>query len=387
MANWKKIILSGSNAHVASITSSVIASVADNSTVLFAGGAGEIEKNSNLTFDSANTSLEFNGGAFSGSFSGSFTGDGSGLTGISFDAEDLTPGSGLAFTNGSTYDGSTAREIEIELATNSGLISDGSGLRINPTLAGDGLDISSGILSINVQVDEGIEVAADSISVDVTDFIGNGLDESSNDIIIDTTQVISSSATITMATGSNNLTLSEGGTNVSTGTGIEVTLADNPNPVFVYDLASTLAGDFTFSDNLTVEGDFTVNGASSAINLQTTNVNIADPFVLVGSGSSNDGGIAVQTSTTTAAFLFYDSDNNAWGVSNANTATGTTDFDLTAVNSDIATIVTCEITSSGTNADLVGANPIFGGATNAGLGSLRVTTAPSAKESSLYIYA
>ena len=91
MANWKKIILSGSNAHVASITSSIIASVADNSTVLFAGGNGEIEKNSNLTFDSANTSLEFNGGTFSGSFSGSFTGDGSNLTGITAGARTDSP--------------------------------------------------------------------------------------------------------------------------------------------------------------------------------------------------------------------------------------------------------------------------------------------------------
>lgn len=388
MANWKKIILSGSNAHVASITSSVIASVADNSTVLFAGGNGEIEKNSNLTFDSANTSLEFNGGTFSGSFSGSFTGDGSNLTGVLFDAADLTIGSGLALDAGTTYDGSTAREIQIDLATDSGLLSDGSGLRINPTLAGNGLNISNGILSISETAGGGIDVTANSILVDVTDFIGNGLTESSNDIIIDTTQVISSSATITISTGSNNLTLTEtGGTSTNTNTGIEVTLANNSTPVFNIDLASTLGGDFTFSDNLTVEGDFTINGDASTVNLQTTNVNIADPFVLVGSGSSNDGGIAVQTSTNTAAFLFYDSDNNAWGVSNADITTITTDFDLTAVNSSIATIVTCEITSSGTNADLVGANPIFGGATNAGLGSLRVTTAPSAKESSLYIYA
>jgi hypothetical protein len=84
MANWKKVIVSGSDAHLASITSSVLT---DNN-ILVAGVGGAVES-SGIPYDGSalglGSSIITSTGAtsiLSGSFSGSFQGDGSGITGI-----------------------------------------------------------------------------------------------------------------------------------------------------------------------------------------------------------------------------------------------------------------------------------------------------------------
>jgi UDP-2-acetamido-3-amino-2,3-dideoxy-glucuronate N-acetyltransferase len=84
MANWKKIIVSGSNAHLNQITSSVLT---DNNLVI-AGPGGALE-NSGLTLNGGVLNAQGNSivatGAstsLTGSFSGSFIGNGSLLTGL-----------------------------------------------------------------------------------------------------------------------------------------------------------------------------------------------------------------------------------------------------------------------------------------------------------------
>ena len=84
MANWKKIIVSGSNAHLNQITSSVLT---DNNLVI-AGPGGALE-NSGLTLsggvlNAQGNSITSTGASTSltGSFSGSFIGNGAGLTGL-----------------------------------------------------------------------------------------------------------------------------------------------------------------------------------------------------------------------------------------------------------------------------------------------------------------
>ena len=84
MANWKKIIVSGSDAHLGAVTSSVLT---DNN-IIVAGVGGALES-SGITFTSSTlalgSSIITSTGAtsiLSGSFSGSFQGDGSLLTGL-----------------------------------------------------------------------------------------------------------------------------------------------------------------------------------------------------------------------------------------------------------------------------------------------------------------
>ena len=80
MANWKKVIVSGSAAHLLNVTAS---NLTENDLVI-AGTGGALES-SGLTYDGSVLNLgsaTVEAAQFSGSFSGSFEGDGSGLTGI-----------------------------------------------------------------------------------------------------------------------------------------------------------------------------------------------------------------------------------------------------------------------------------------------------------------
>jgi len=76
--------------------------------------------------------------------------------------------------------------------------------------------------------------------------------------------------------------------------------------------------------NQTISGDLTVNGTTTTIN--TTNLNIADKFILLSSGSTsaNDGGIIIQSSTTGTGFAFlYDSAQARWGYTGSLAGTAT----------------------------------------------------------------
>ena len=84
----------------------------------------------------------------------------------------VTTDSGLKFNAG---------KLELDIATNGGLDKTG-GLQLASTVAGAGLALTSGVLDVGTG--DGINVLADSIEVDVTDFIDTtkGLTESANDI-------------------------------------------------------------------------------------------------------------------------------------------------------------------------------------------------------------
>jgi len=121
MATWKKIIVSGSNAHLAQITSSVLT----NGNLVIAGVGGALQ-NSGLTFSGGTFNIGSNsiistgtGSILTGSFSGSFRGDGSGLTGLA-STLDVSGSNGTGISiNLTTQDltiGGTANEIETSAA-------------------------------------------------------------------------------------------------------------------------------------------------------------------------------------------------------------------------------------------------------------------------------
>lgn len=213
MATWKKIIVSGSDAHLASITSSILI---DNNLVI-AGEGGALES-SGLTYDASILNIGSAGitstgttSILSGSFSGSFQGDGSGLSGLV---------STLAI------DGDSGGPSTVELLTQT-LSIDGTANEIETTVSGQTITI--------------------------------GL----------------------------------------------------PNNV-------------TIGNNLTVEGDFIVNGTASFIH--STELLIEDKFVLLASGSttSTDGGIIVQTgfdpfNDASGSAFFWDSSAARWGLNQAST--------------------------------------------------------------------
>ena len=131
--------------------------------------------------------------------------------------------------------------------------------------------------------------AGENISGDGTDMAIN----SSNDIDI---------------VAANKLTIDAQGTTADDG--VEITLGDDTagtkfvvlnnsgNPVIVADGLQ----DVSVGRNLTVAGDFTVNGTTTT--LDVTNLNVQDPFILLGDGlnslNSNTGLIFVSGSSKTA---------------------------------------------------------------------------------------
>jgi len=138
MAEWKKVIVSGSQASLAGISGSVLT---DNALVFSKGAAGALTSVSGVSV----TTDGHLDGIFSGSASGSFEGDGSGLTGVVATIEnDLTDGNGIADF---TFDGSAAISIAVE--------ADGSTLSVGAS----GVKVSDGGIDTTQLADEAVEFA------------------------------------------------------------------------------------------------------------------------------------------------------------------------------------------------------------------------------------
>lgn len=441
MAQFRKILISGSNAHVSQVTASNIPAVTDNDTVLFADNStGIVRTLSSLTYDSSGTELQFSGGTFSGSFSGNGSGltnvtanleqsliDGAGVVNFSYDGStgttaslDLSPAGGLTFYNGNTDAGTstgtgtdgfklgltsslagdglefpTANDysvLQIDLDSNSGLTLSATGIKIDPSIGGDGLTNTNGVLGVDLATNGGLVFDGSGEIKLSNDLPGTGLSYSTNNSVmeVDTSVVVTDTNTITIKTGSNNITIdvdSDSAVNVLDVTGGKsARLIDNPRVEF--NISDTLDGNFTFNDDLTVKGDFTVEGNSNSVNLETQNLNIADQFILVNSGSTTqDGGFIVNTDDTNGAFFFFDDATNRWGVS-TEIAKTTTNF-IAGTTANTAMIAVVERTT-GNESSFINGNPIFGSATDnavSRLGCIKITTAASTNESSAYIYA
>jgi hypothetical protein len=441
MAQFRKILLSGSNAHVSQVTASNIPQATDNNTVLFADSNGRVRTLSSLTYNSTDVSLEFNNGTFSGSFSGDGTGltgvtaqlnnsiiDGAGVKSFSYDGStgataslDLAPAGGLTFYNGNTDAGTAtgAGTDDYQLGITSSLAGDGlqfpnandysilridldgtsngtsglktgsNGLAISDNIDGNGLSLSSGILAVDLASNSGLQI--DTAELQLHDNLpGNGLTyTTTNSVIgIDTSVVVDDDNTITFKTGSTNIVISltqdSGGTGVQDVTGGKQARLIK-NPVLELNLNDTLTGDFTFNGDVTIQGDLLVSGTGTEVNLLTQNLNIADQFILVNSGStSTDGGFIVNTSDTNGAFFFYDNTKNRWGVS-TEIAKSTTTF-TAGVTNDTSMIAVVEKTSNA-ESSFINGNPQFGTDDNSRLGCIKVTTNPASNESTAYIYA
>lgn len=474
---WAKILVSGSNAEVTSITASAIEGPLENSASLVmirpgatnrsfittsslfftesAGGqlyfdgiglAAEqlfisgvpdqltnnaqvvfyeeastgLQRTSSLRYDSTSNTLKFDG-----TFSGSFTGDGSGLTGVVGTMEyPLASSNGIASSSGVSfeYDGTQAVTMSILTASGGGLDFENSGLRLSESLAGNGLYWHGGAgdyskISIGIPANSGLTTSSDAIQIDSSiggdgiDFTagvltvdlsgsnsglvlvgspaklalagtldGDGLQFSNgrSKLSVDPDYVVTASNTITLGTGSNNLTLTA--TNATpTINGFEAFLIDEPT--FTYDVSDTLTGNYNIAGNFTVGGTFVATGSVDLIG----NVVVRDPFPTIKSGSTTgDGGVRVQSGVGKAAFWFWDNDSGRWGLSNGNVTYTITSHNIYDTNR--AAIVTTQIT---TNAEstITSTNPTFGNSDDSRAGQLMIKSNQSANESPLFIYA
>ena len=130
----------------------------------------------------------------------------------------------------------------------------------------------------------------------------------------------------------------------------------------------------TVSTNALFQGDITVEGTASF--QETTNLAVADRFVLLASGSTTlgDGGIVVQQNTQGfGKALAYDSNINRWGFTSSYDA-------ISPLFVPDAYVGTVQIGTTGHTA--ASAAPIYGGAVN-GYGTMHVDTT----DGDIWIYA
>jgi hypothetical protein len=345
MATWKKLIVSGSVAELASVSASV---------GILVGANQQIQPTQ------ANTRL-------TGSFTGSFAGDGSGLTNVTATATfpaveitNLTSGNKF-FTSDGTNSFTTYGNLLTDLA--------GSGISVEGT---DSLSVNSGSLqtffnsssyagvSGDILIDASTGVAsiqANSVALG-TDTTGNYVAtvSGSGAIVSSATTGEGSTPEITLNTASTTFTsgvvsaLPAGtvsGSSLTTGGQGSVTLTTNgvaqtvdlgleqsDSPTFV-DL--TLTGDITVGGqdiksnggttaitlngaNATVAGNLTVSGDLSVVGsvteFQVANLNVEDQFALLasGSGTTDAGIIAASGSINAGSALYHDITDNRWAV-------------------------------------------------------------------------
>ena len=238
MATWKKILVSGSNAHVAAISASNLSP----NNILVSRTAGSIE-DSGLTY--IGTTLDLGSSIVSGSvFSGSFVGNGSGLTGL---------------VTSLKISGSTGNDV-LDLKV-------------------DKLSVLGGTTPITTTVTD------NTITINVADAttISKGLS------YFDSGSFNVSEGFVALSNSTTGAVLS------ITGTANEVTASRSNGSVTI-----GLPDDVTITNDLTVGGDLIVNGDLAYLNV--SNLAVEDAFVLLRSGSSSvgDSGIIFGGSTGVA---------------------------------------------------------------------------------------
>ena len=305
MATWKKVIVSGSSAHLLSVTASNLT----NDELVIAGVGGALE-GSGLTYNGTLLNLgssQVQAAGFSGSFSGSFQGNGAGLTGIVATGTSLqnaiASGEGIApFSYTNIAPVSVAVSGAADLTDNAiTKWNNTDGKFANSSLTDNGTAIT-GTTSIQ------LTGANSSLSGSFTgSFKGDGSGLTG----------IASNLAFAGGTGTGTIALqSQTFTIAGTANEIETSAASQT-------ITIGLPNDVTIGNNLTVTGDLFVNGTTTQVN--TTDLYVEDKFIILASGSAvaGDGGIIIDRGSDAAGNIAFgfDSATDRWGYQNGLTDT------------------------------------------------------------------
>jgi hypothetical protein len=288
MATWKKVIVSGSSAELATLkvdnlSSGVVTGAAGNLTTTPINGTGNIVATTGAT-----------GVVMTGSFTGSFAGDGSGLTGVIAAAGfSLSQGSGIVPFS---YNGSSAQSVAVSGAAQ---LSDNAVTKWNST---DGKFVNSSLTDNGTTITGATSIQLTGANSSLTgSFTGSFIGDGSQLTGLVTTLNISGSG------GSGSVDLLNQ-TLLVQGTANEVEVAIAGQTVTV-----GLPNNVVITQDLTVNQNLTVLGTASFQN--TENLQVADRFILLASGSNTtgDGGLVVQQGTQDVGELFaFDSGTTRW---------------------------------------------------------------------------
>lgn len=309
MATLQKVIISGSNAQLNSLSLTtaltpvnggtglqassasgfLVGSGANGYSIVGGNGSGQVLRN--FAF----------GVVISGSFSGSFFGDGSGLTGVSSAPTFKLSGSAggvdfnastdtLAFATASAHGFDLSMSFAstrktISLITPQSLLTTST-----PTFAG----INGGLISGSTLNLSAIAAGTDN-SVVVIDSNGFAVTDEIDPRVWGTTLIDGAGASTRVAFFSDGDTLSS-------------------DAGFTFASSTLTVNGSTFGQNVTIAGDLTVLG--NTIQLQITNLNVEDRFIYLNSGSSTgDGGLVVSSGSAGNGVAFgFDDSQARWGI-------------------------------------------------------------------------
>jgi len=264
------------------------------------------------------------------SITGSFKGDGSGLTGLQADSvafnnitgkPTLVSGSSqivISQTTGfAAYTASVDSAIaglDSQITTIEGVgISGGDGITSSGTIGGGNLSISADVDGTSIEIDGSAKISLKATAVSAGSYgsataiptftvDGDGRLTAAGTASISTTLVVSGS------TGAGTVALGSQALNI-VGTANEVTAAASGQTVTI-----GLPDNVTIAQDLSVGGNLNVQGSVTSIN--TTNLDVEDAFILLNSGSSatGDSGFVFGGSNGTAqsgAGLIWDASYNS----------------------------------------------------------------------------
>ncbi len=246
------------------------------------------------------TGLTLTGVVASGSFSGSFQGDGSNLTGIVATGTSLQNAiSGGLGISDFVYNNTTPIEVSVsgavDLTDNAITKWDTGDGKFQTSSLTDNGTVVSGVSSIQ------LSGANSSLTGSFTgSFVGDGSGLTG----------VASTLTVTGDTGGTTTIALQTQQLDIEGTANEIETTVSPQKVTV-----GLPNNVTIGNNLTVTNNLTVFGTASF--QQTTNLEVADRFVLLASGSNayGDGGIVIQQDTQNVGELFgWDDGQKRWAV-------------------------------------------------------------------------
>jgi hypothetical protein len=330
MATWKKVVVSGSNVSqlfndAGYLTSATVTALNAFSTASFNG--------INLLANSPSGSLNFASSSGEGLYILANSGSDTLTWGLS-----AVPNSSLANSAITIAGVSTAL---------------GGAITQTTILAGSGVwsgsaQLPSGVVSGSAQVisllPSGTVSGSSQINYSGITGIPTGIVSSSvlssatqGTVVLTTNGVAGSTVDLGLETTDSPSFAGVTAGNITVGVSSDNTITTTTGDITI----SPAGGNVTVSNNLVVTNNLTVQGTASFQN--TTNLEVADRFILMASGSNTtgDGGIVVQQATQNVGELFgWDSGVSRWAVTSsfsANTSAFTPDAFMAAVTTAAGT--------------------------------------------------
>jgi hypothetical protein len=323
MATWKKVVVSGSSANLAALQ---VDNLTSGSVVIGGGTAGNLSVTAINGTGNILATTGATGVVMTGSFTGSFIGNGSQLTGISASAllNHLSQSTGIVPFD---YNASSFQTVAVSGAAqlSNNIVTKWNstdGKFVDSSLTDNGTVIS-GVSSIQLTGASSVLTGSFTGS-----FAGNGANVLG---VVSSSYAVSSSQAANAVSASYALTASyaenanadlffSGSTGVGT---VDLasqvfSIVGTSNEIETSAAGTTLTiglpNDVTIGNNLIVSNNLTVLGTASFQN--TENLEVADRFILMASGSNTpgDGGLIIQQGTQNVGELFgFDSGATRWG--------------------------------------------------------------------------